>query len=667
MLTPPGGKPGTSPRNAEMDMATTPSTVARSAHEVSDKIDKAKLLGRYHSKRKVEDDYSVSKKVLGSGFSGEVKMAVLKDTEKDGNQHERFAVKTLDMADASDQLWEKMKDELQVSASVDHPNIVRLIDIYEAETYFIIVMELLEGGALSNRMVAGKGWEEAEASRVSKQLLLAVAYLHSHGIVHRDLKPDNFVFQNKAGTVLKMIDFGFSKFREEGEGCVTRCGTPAYAAPEIFSGKGYGFGCDLWSLGVIVFSLLVGYLPTGQKDQRIKDHIKAASKSMSSSARDFTRVCMQRDPAERITACNALEHKFIVDLAVTRDSAAGYAQIDVIEVASALQSYGSTSKMHRFFLSAIAKATSDEKSDLLREQFLRLDVNHSGSISKSEMEKLFASAGVPKCDVQVALDAMVSSDGHDIEFSEFMAICMSASPDFSDDTLHKVFNNFDEKRKGCITKKKLQEVLGASFEADFVRDHTQGINFEDFCQMVRQPTRPLPKPLIGRCQKFKGCATETDASHSSSFLTGMKDKFSYHARYVVISGLKIRWWRKDGKTECEAAKREIDLVLNDCEAVVVKSHATRFLLRTKTGSWFGAGAADIPKGHVFLFDAADSDHHCAAWLATLNAHIKFAHKDDPGDGPKRGKESDKSSSDKSAKSTGKLESLDDFFSKPGHL
>jgi len=642
--------------------------------DIAPKTDKLKLLGRYHSlPRRVEDDYTIADTVLGSGFSGDVRLAFAKGQSKDSGGRQ-FAVKSLEMLHATQAVWAKMQCELEVSLCVDHPHIVRLINVYEAEDSFFLIMEFLEGGRLSDRMIEGKGLKEDNVANISKQLLLAVSYLHSQGIVHRDLKPDNFVYQTKSGTLLKAIDFGFSKFRLDDDMLLSKCGSPAYAAPEIFSGKGYTGQCDLWSLGVIIFTLLVGYLPSagsGCKDKDKVDRIKAAVSGMSAGAKDFTRGLMTRDPSTRLTAHGALRHSWLREHGEHCPDSKEVVVDDGIM--TSLQSYCRAPKLQRLFLSAIAKTISDDNAKFTkyREQFLNINDGSSGAISGSEVETSMLRAGIPLCDLHTILQSIDTEQKGMIDFSSFLAAAMSAEPDFSDETLHNIFRNFDRELTGSITADDLKDVLGITIED--VSSDAVGMEFEEFCTVVRTPTRGLPAPLHGRLKKLKGssaasrkgsggldcsavsrtgsgglesAAASTPEQKRSGYaasksvslssplgswslgatlgIGSISGRFAYQERYVVISGLKLWMFKKEDNMKDRVAQRVVDLTLNNCIVAPVEGSPSRFILRSLTGFWTGDSVTDIGEGRDFVFDTAGSEHDYQTWVDTLKRHIEFA-------------------------------------------
>jgi len=193
---------------------------------------------------------------LGKGAFSVVKLAINKKTG------EKVAVKVIDKTQASAESDEKrLKTEVAILKQVKHPNIVCLKDLYETPQNLYLVMELVTGGELFDKIVEKGQYTEKEAAATVKKILNSVDYLHDVNIAHRDLKPENLLLRGDDETDVMLSDFGLSKIINQDTMMETACGTPYYVAPEVLSAQGYDKEVDLWSVGVITYLLLCGFPP----------------------------------------------------------------------------------------------------------------------------------------------------------------------------------------------------------------------------------------------------------------------------------------------------------------------------------------------------------------------------------------------------------------------
>ncbi|KOM57193.1 hypothetical protein LR48_Vigan11g022500 [Vigna angularis] len=201
-------------------------------------------------------------KTIGEGSFAKVKFA--KNVEN-GNH---VAIKILDRSHVlSHKMTEQLKKEISAMKIINHPNVVKIYEVMASKTKIYIVLELINGGELFDKIAQSGRLKEDEARSYFHQLINAVDYCHSRGVYHRDLKPENLLLDSNG--VLKISDFGLSTYaQKEDELLRTACGTPNYVAPEVLNDRGYvGSTSDIWSCGVILFVLMAGYLPFDEPSQ----------------------------------------------------------------------------------------------------------------------------------------------------------------------------------------------------------------------------------------------------------------------------------------------------------------------------------------------------------------------------------------------------------------
>ncbi|XP_017886039.1 serine/threonine-protein kinase Chk2-like [Ceratina calcarata] len=275
----------------------------------------------------LKNKYAVSR-TLGSGACGEVKMVFTKVGCK------KFAMKTIIKVAGTTHGQrhplndpEKIMNEVKILKSLKHPYIIKMEEIVDTPRAVYIVLELMEGGELFERIKNRGKLSEKHAKVIFYQVVLAVSYLHDCGITHRDLKPENILLASDSDvTLAKVSDFGLSKLVDAQTMMKTFCGTPMYVAPEILStiGRGsYTSQVDVWSLGVILYACLSGIVPFNCKDKTIslQDQIKTGRYAfpqskfghISNKAIDLIKRMMTVNPKKRITIKQVLLHPWLQD------------------------------------------------------------------------------------------------------------------------------------------------------------------------------------------------------------------------------------------------------------------------------------------------------------------------------------------------------------------
>ncbi|XP_040604373.1 serine/threonine-protein kinase MARK2 isoform X6 [Mesocricetus auratus] len=206
-------------------------------------------------------------KTIGKGNFAKVKLARHILTGKE------VAVKIIDKTQLNSSSLQKLFREVRIMKVLSHPNIVKLFEVIETEKTLYLVMEYASGGEVFDYLVAHGRMKEKEARAKFRQIVSAVQYCHQKFIVHRDLKAENLLLD--ADMNIKIADFGFSNEFTFGNKLDTFCGSPPYAAPELFQGKKYdGPEVDVWSLGVILYTLVSGSLPfDGQNLKELRERV----------------------------------------------------------------------------------------------------------------------------------------------------------------------------------------------------------------------------------------------------------------------------------------------------------------------------------------------------------------------------------------------------------
>lgn len=269
---------------------------------------------------------------MGKGSYSTVHRATQRKTGKS------VAVKCIVLDTMSDDEQQQLYHEVDILRSVDHPNVLEFygffmeegsnpiegemgsshpIDTYKQQKMYYLVLELLEGGELFDRIIQKSSYNEGDARDVMFRLLSTVAYLHAQHVVHRDLKPENLLLEDgQDDKSIKIGDFGLAEVTDGYVSLKIPCGTPGYAAPEVMNNMKYGKACDMWSVGVIMYVLLGGY-PPFNADNYVASITEAPVfqsdpwDGISLEAQDLIKKLLVVEPLERFTAEEALRHPWM--------------------------------------------------------------------------------------------------------------------------------------------------------------------------------------------------------------------------------------------------------------------------------------------------------------------------------------------------------------------
>ncbi|CAC5383789.1 MARK [Mytilus coruscus] len=268
---------------------------------------------RITSSRARSDEPHIGKyrliKTIGKGNFAKVKLAKHVPTGRE------VAIKIIDKTQLNPSSLQKLFREVRIMKMLDHPNIVKLFEVIQTEKTLYLVMEYASGGEVFDYLVAHGRMKEKEARSKFRQIVSAVQYCHQKHIVHRDLKAENLLLDGDMN--IKIADFGFSNEFVPGNKLDTFCGSPPYAAPELFQGKKYdGPEVDVWSLGVILYTLVSGSLPfDGQNLKELRERVLRGKYRipfyMSTDCENLLKKFLVLNPTKRASLENIMRDKWM--------------------------------------------------------------------------------------------------------------------------------------------------------------------------------------------------------------------------------------------------------------------------------------------------------------------------------------------------------------------
>ena len=453
--------------------------------------------------------YEVLKKI-GEGASAKVYKV------KSKNSGEIKAMKQVEKSKLPDVKY--FETEIKILSLLDHPNIVRLFEVFEDEKNFYLIMELCHGGNLLSRMKNNR-YKEKSAAILMEQIVSAIAYCHEKGICHRDLKPQNILFCDESqNSAIKVVDFGISKIfdpslsnlQNELKGVYNKpkkmdsqIGTVYFISPEIIKGS-YNEKCDIWSLGVILYYLLCGYPPfIGANDNQLIQSILESKvtfpntewKNISDSAKDLIKnmLCPEK---KRISAKEIMKHKWFKSKLKKKFEKKITFDFDK------LNTYKNFNVFKKLILLFLASRLSNEDSGTIGEIFRKINECKTGMIDFEDFKSFIINnqdneimGGEDDEEIRKKFLEIDVDRNNKIDYTEFLAANMDKTIYKDKEKLRIAFDAFDIDKNGIINKEDIINILklenlydAKKLVSDLIDPNDINkdgkIDFDEFCKLM---------------------------------------------------------------------------------------------------------------------------------------------------------------------------------------
>eukprot|EP00826_Nyctotherus_ovalis_P016295 TRINITY_DN1470_c0_g4_i3.p1 TRINITY_DN1470_c0_g4~~TRINITY_DN1470_c0_g4_i3.p1 ORF type:complete len:460 (+),score=131.30 TRINITY_DN1470_c0_g4_i3:102-1481(+) len=391
------------------------------------------------------------RKVIGHGQYGRILLWESREGDK-------FAIKAVNKKNIP---YFQLMEEVKILSKVDHPNIVKYFSSFQSEKYLYVVMEYCPGGNLFERILKQEKFNEGEAKKLMGEILRAISHCHHIGIIHRDLKPENIMYS--AQGVLKIIDFGLSMHANTFS-ILKTAGTKYYIAPEILKSGTFTTACDMWSLGILFYILLSGYVPIlGSTLQEVTEYIKnfqgptfngEAWKKVSMHAKDLVKRMLDTNFETRITAADALEHPWF-------KLEAGNETECNPELLKQLSKYGEFSDLKKKILNLMVKGTNEADLKDSQKVFFELDKNNTGLITCKDLHVYLKKGGYEVTAEElerITKKANYKGEAF-INYSEFIAATIATQHFLTEEKLWSFFRRMEVKKQGILNQVALERAL----------------------------------------------------------------------------------------------------------------------------------------------------------------------------------------------------------------
>ena len=392
-------------------------------------------------------------------------------------------------------------NELNLMQEIDHPNIVKLVDLYVDAKHLNIVTELCEGNELFDEILNNTSFSENQAAIYARQIASALMHLHSKKIVYGELNPHTIMFESmQNGAALKVVGCWKIKRFIKDLHQLSKTGIAYYIAPESIDGT-FSDKSDVWALGVIIYTMLIGRTPfEGRSVEEIMIAIKFNEpsytgrgwKNISVEVMDLLNKLLVKEPSTRISADEILRHPWITNLCAPTADKRPISNNSLNRLAF----LNTTSKFHRAVIEYIVSQvlTSKEIKEM-KNLFKKFDSNGDGNLGLEEIRKCLDQSGIQIPDLEEIFKKIDKDQSGSVTYTEFIAQTIDFKKDISRDKLLAAFKSLDKNGDGVISIEELIEALGAgrsngNYFVEMMKEaDTNGdghIDLEEFCNFVLQ-------------------------------------------------------------------------------------------------------------------------------------------------------------------------------------
>jgi calcium-dependent protein kinase len=463
--------------------------------------------------------------VIGYGVFGTVREAFKISSTLTSGELRPYAVKSIIKSKVERKL-ELLRRELEILKTVDHPNIIKLFEVYEDKKYLHLVTELCTGGDLLDHLLKKGHLSEKEVLSFIYKTLSAIHYLHNLNICHRDIKPENLLLFSEDSDDLKLVDFGMSNFMKE-EDLSTFAGTPYYISPEVIQGC-YGRECDVWSLGVLTYFLLSGRQPFHSSSvPEVFSNILTGNFSfnfpvwdnISVMTKDLINKMLTVHPLSRLSVTQALKHEvFLQNLENSKIKP---------QVFTSLKKFKAPSKLWQETMTIFVKNFTIGQISLLNSAFNEIDQDKTGWITANDI--LIA---MMKNNCNLAYEEFAKLVRNieyigkgKLNYSQFLVVAMDRKKEINEEQLWMLFKHFDLDDNGKISIEELRYVMEKSGfgmsdgEIDEVIEEfkvraPQAMNFDEFLEFMRCVT----DEAVSEIASFRGTRRTTLKQHYTTII-----------------------------------------------------------------------------------------------------------------------------------------------------